>query len=333
MTDAPATATAPPPTVLLFVRHAEVYNPQRVIYGRLPRFGLSPRGYEEAERTARFLASEAVVAIYSSPLLRARQTAAVLQKQFPHAPVRYSWLLAEVRTGYQGLKDEGLPPTFSFYEPLKNPDDETVPMVFARMDRALRRLRARHQGETIICVSHGDPIKILTKGYQGWPLTVATARQPDPARGSVTRFLFHPGNPHPQITYTDPGNPSQGLLDQYTRVGRADELPEHGLLRVVVDGHDLLVARVDGEVHALENRCGCAAGPLHQGERDGPYITCPRHGTRFDLRSGVAVAPPLALPNHPTNGGEEPPAPPTVPPQRHYPAREHNGELYVKLAP
>ena len=63
-------------TILLFVRHAEVHNPRDVVYGRLPRFRLSARGREQAARVAACLAGVPLAAIYTSPLLRARQTAA-----------------------------------------------------------------------------------------------------------------------------------------------------------------------------------------------------------------------------------------------------------------
>ena len=64
-----------PRTTILLVRHADVHNPADVVYGRLPRFGLSSVGREEATRTAATLAGEPLAAIYSSPQLRARQTA------------------------------------------------------------------------------------------------------------------------------------------------------------------------------------------------------------------------------------------------------------------
>ena len=58
------------------VRHAHVHNPQDILYGRLPRFRLSPEGRTQAEILARFLSTRDTAAIYTSPLLRARQTVA-----------------------------------------------------------------------------------------------------------------------------------------------------------------------------------------------------------------------------------------------------------------
>lgn len=63
-------------TVVHLVRHGEVHNPTKVLYGRLPGFRLSDRGVEQAERVAHFLVGRDVAAVIASPLERARQTAA-----------------------------------------------------------------------------------------------------------------------------------------------------------------------------------------------------------------------------------------------------------------
>ncbi len=63
------------PTTITFIRHGEVHNPQRILYGRLPRFALSEQGRAEAQAVAATLRDVPVATVYSSPLLRARQTA------------------------------------------------------------------------------------------------------------------------------------------------------------------------------------------------------------------------------------------------------------------
>ncbi|HMM43059.1 MAG TPA: histidine phosphatase family protein, partial [Thermomicrobiales bacterium] len=65
-------------TTILFVRHTEVENPDGLLYGRLPGFRLSDAGRRHAERVAGAIAGRDIAAIYSSPLLRARQTAAII---------------------------------------------------------------------------------------------------------------------------------------------------------------------------------------------------------------------------------------------------------------
>src|SRR5947209_5196449 len=110
--------TVPLRTVIYVVRHAEVHNPKDIVYGRLPRFGLSTHGRLQAEAVARFLAQRPVDAIYTSPLLRARQTAESISAELPQVPLRTTERLLEVKTGYQGQPNSILVSGFSFYEPL-----------------------------------------------------------------------------------------------------------------------------------------------------------------------------------------------------------------------
>lgn len=92
----------PPPTEIKFVRHGEVHNPRRVLYGRLPRFRLSRRGREQAAALAAALAKVSVQAVVSSPLLRARQTAAFLLEGRANLRLTTAAQLNEVLTPYQG---------------------------------------------------------------------------------------------------------------------------------------------------------------------------------------------------------------------------------------
>lgn len=68
-----------PATTIHFVRHGEVYNPEHVLYERLPGYHLSKRGRRMAQATARYIAESpqmnTVSAVYSSPLDRTRETA------------------------------------------------------------------------------------------------------------------------------------------------------------------------------------------------------------------------------------------------------------------
>ena len=62
-------------TIVHLLRHGEVENPRHVLYGRLPGFHLSANGLEMAAAAADFFAERAVVALFSSPLERAQETA------------------------------------------------------------------------------------------------------------------------------------------------------------------------------------------------------------------------------------------------------------------
>ena len=98
-----------PRTDILFVRHADVHNPDNVFYARLPRFHLSDQGVKDAEVTATALAEEPLAAIYTSPMLRAKQTARAIAQHHPGVPVRETRALIEIRTHYQGHKWDHMP--------------------------------------------------------------------------------------------------------------------------------------------------------------------------------------------------------------------------------
>ncbi len=178
-------------TVILLVRHAEVHNPEDIVYGRLPRFGLSELGRAQASATAEALAREPITAIYTSPRLRARQTAAAISRFHPGAPVHVSRYLDEVRTDWQGASWEEIGRGFNMYASPRADGDETIEQVAERMRRFVSRTLRRHPGETVAGVSHGDPIVIAKRALEGRELTYAAIREPDyPRLASVTRFVF-----------------------------------------------------------------------------------------------------------------------------------------------
>jgi broad specificity phosphatase PhoE len=189
--------------MILVVRHAEVHNPKDIVYGRLPSFGLSPRGKILAERVARFLSTRNADVIYTSPLLRARQTASVIAAQSNTATVRRSKSLIEVLTGYQGSPNSILVGGFSFYTPVKRDGDESMDDVLRRMTNFLSLVIKRHAGEEVIAVSHADPIAILRLGLEGKPLTVENLHSVVyPERVSINQIVLGPDHV-PQLTYFD----------------------------------------------------------------------------------------------------------------------------------
>jgi 3-phenylpropionate/trans-cinnamate dioxygenase ferredoxin component len=74
------------------------------------------------------------------------------------------------------------------------------------------------------------------------------------------------------------------------RVGREDELPEGGV-KIVQSGSLFVgVYRIDGALYAIEDRCSHDDGPLCEGDREGFDVICPRHGARFDVRTGAVLS-------------------------------------------
>jgi 3-phenylpropionate/trans-cinnamate dioxygenase ferredoxin subunit len=81
-------------------------------------------------------------------------------------------------------------------------------------------------------------------------------------------------------------------------VGPVEELPP-GEMKIVRDGQLVIgVYNVDGELYAIEDRCSHDDGPLCEGdfEPGEAVVICPRHGSRFDIRTGQALTLPAYLP-------------------------------------
>ena len=66
--------------------------------------------------------------------------------------------------------------------------------------------------------------------------------------------------------------------------------------RCVVDGHAVLVCNVGGDFYAVADTCTHDRGPLGEGRLRGHLLECPRHGSRFDIRTGQALTLPAYLP-------------------------------------
>ena len=180
-------------TTVIFVRHADVYNPGDVLYGRLPRFGLSELGRKQASVTADVLAPMPVTAFYTSPMLRARQTTQIIAGKHPGVPVCKTQLLTEVLTGWQGRPHDDLDEIgFNFYDNPLRPEDERLPDVWQRIQRFVQRMRHKYMDGTIIAVTHGDLVALARAGYLGLPIEIGSIRLPHPypGKGGLLRLEF-----------------------------------------------------------------------------------------------------------------------------------------------
>jgi 3-phenylpropionate/trans-cinnamate dioxygenase ferredoxin component len=70
----------------------------------------------------------------------------------------------------------------------------------------------------------------------------------------------------------------------------ADDLAEGGLTAIKVGENEILLAKVDGKIYAIDNACGHLAYPLNEGRLDGHVVTCLWHFARFDVRTGAVVS-------------------------------------------
>lgn len=83
---------------------------------------------------------------------------------------------------------------------------------------------------------------------------------------------------------------------KFTAVLPDSELGEGELRRVEVGGRALVLARSAGQVYALAESCSHLGGPLADGQIEDGCVTCPWHGSRFDLATGMPVDGPAAIP-------------------------------------
>ena len=72
-------------------------------------------------------------------------------------------------------------------------------------------------------------------------------------------------------------------------VGQTGDLADGTMKAVSVEGREILLARVGDNYYAADNRCPHLGGQLSAGQLEGTVVTCPRHGSRFDISSGVVV--------------------------------------------
>jgi 3-phenylpropionate/trans-cinnamate dioxygenase ferredoxin subunit len=85
-------------------------------------------------------------------------------------------------------------------------------------------------------------------------------------------------------------------MSQLTKAANRDELPDGGKKVLEVDGRAIALFKVDGTFYAIDDACTHDGGPLADGELIGCEIQCPRHGARFDLKTGRALCMPAIEP-------------------------------------
>ncbi len=172
-------ATRPPTTTLvLLVRHGQTPTTGSVLPGRAKGLHLSDTGQEQAAAAAGRIAAlaegkKSIAAVYASPLERTRETAAPIARAVGQR-VKIERGLLECDFGdWTGAKLDELrklpewttiqrhPSSFTF------PGGESFSSMHTRITTALRTLAARHRGETIVAVSHADPIKAALADASG----------------------------------------------------------------------------------------------------------------------------------------------------------------------
>ena len=85
-------------------------------------------------------------------------------------------------------------------------------------------------------------------------------------------------------------------MSEFFKVAKVSELPPGGKKLVEVDGMPVALFNVAGKVYAIEDVCTHDGGPLAEGELEGEEIECPRHGARFNVRTGEVLCMPAVEP-------------------------------------
>lgn len=164
-----------PADLLHFVRHGEVHNPDRILYGRLEHFGLSDRGHDMAKHVADTLQVRPIVKVISSPLQRAQESAAPMADALG-LEIVIDERITEAENVFEGtrLNVQNIlknPKTWpNFRNPWRPTWGEPYRAIAERMMAAAEdALDSVEEGEVVL-VSHQLPIWMLHKWIAGIPL-------------------------------------------------------------------------------------------------------------------------------------------------------------------
>ena len=161
------------------MRHADVENPHRVLYGYLPGFPLSALGRSQAVAVGQSLRNSGLRRIVHSPLDRARETAELVNAQLPTpVPLITEPALREAEIGryLQGVPYWQIPirrPRWFMHKFRRGSlaGDETIEQLGGRVREVVQRLAREQPGEVSLCVSHADPIQAAWILFDGRPQT------------------------------------------------------------------------------------------------------------------------------------------------------------------
>lgn len=196
------------------VRHGAVYNPNRIYYGRMPLFGLSDEGKQQAQFAANYFKGGEIAALYTSPLLRARQTAKIIAAGHqatltPHI-TRH---IIEVHSPYDGWPLEVMESRNWDLYTGTGPEYEQPEDLVSRIKTFFNRVRQQHHGKQVIAVTHGDIVVFATIWAHGFPAKQHSKSQlaailPDfyPSNCGIASFTFTHDAPDklPEYAYTKP---------------------------------------------------------------------------------------------------------------------------------
>lgn len=198
------------PTLVHVCRHGQVYNPDHVLYGRQPGFGLSDLGRQMADRLGEFFADLPVSHLRCSPLQRARETMAPIAARHPELELVIDDRLIEGANALEGqsfgrYNQRMLLPRNLVHlrNPLRPSWGEPYTHVVERMHAAIKdAATAAGEGGRAVAVSHELPIWMARRAAEGRPLVHNPATR-ETHLASVTTFTVLEGR-IVQVQYEQP---------------------------------------------------------------------------------------------------------------------------------
>ncbi|KKO80961.1 hypothetical protein WU86_09760 [Corynebacterium xerosis] len=197
-----------PRTIVHLVRHGEVHNPTKILYGRLSGYRLSDRGRAQAEATARSFAGHDVAYLACSPLQRTRETSEPMTAVTGLDPVIDPDVL-EAGNSFEGLHVRGWDSDLwnpRYWPRLRRPSvpswGEPYEEIADRMFTAIHRAREAAEGREAVIVTHQLCVVAAARRARDLPLAHNPAdRQCD--LSSVTSLVFL-GDTIVEVRYAEP---------------------------------------------------------------------------------------------------------------------------------
>lgn len=205
-------------TVVHVMRHGEVYNPTKILYGRIPGFRLSQLGEEMAEVVAKSLAGNDITYVVASPLERAQQTATPIAK-IHELKLATDHNLIESENVFEGQRvsvGDGVlrnPRTWRhLWNPLRPSWGEPYVEIAARMRLAIDDARKNALGHEAVCVSHQLPIWVARLDAEKRSF-MHDPRRRQCSLASLTSFVFDDD----QLISVQYSEPAAELVERSTK--------------------------------------------------------------------------------------------------------------------
>lgn len=203
-------------TTVHLLRHGEVYNPEKILYGRLPGYKLSERGEQQAAMVADAVADEDITVVLASPLLRAQQTATPIAARHG-LDILTEDRLIEAGNEFEGRRfgvgDGALRHPRQWWllrNPFRPSWGEPYQEIAARMRASVDRARTLAAGHTALCVSHQLPIWTVRRNLEGLRMW-HDPRQRQCGLASLTTLEFD-GDTLVTIRYSEPAGASDPMV-------------------------------------------------------------------------------------------------------------------------